>query len=146
LKALKCYIDDNFSFSRTSDLEFYEKYKAFWPSDQIKLLQLWDEIGFPHEEDKQISGFCIPIIGFKVNPNAMMVTMSTAKQSELILACNSSTVCRARKTLRKFQRLQGWINWALNVYPHLCPALCQSYHKIFGKSQPRAPIQVNNTI
>ena len=146
LEALKCYVDDHFSFSRTGDLEFYEKYEAFWPSDQVKLLQLWDEIGLPHEEDKQINGFCIPIIGFEVDPNAMTVTMSTAKRSELILACNLFTVRGARKTLREFQRLQGWINWALNVYPHLRPALCQSYHKIIGKSRPSAPIHVNNTM
>jgi hypothetical protein len=146
LEALKCYVDDTFSFSLSGDLEFYEKYQAFWPSDQVKLLQLWDEIGLPHEEDKQISGSCIPIIGFEVDPNAMTVTMSEAKRSELIEACGSFTVRGARKTLREFQRLQGWVNWALNVYPRLRPALCQSYHKIVGKSRPNAQIRVNNTM
>ena len=146
LEALKCYVDDTFSFSRSGDLEFYEKYEAFWPSDQVKLLQLWDEINLPHEEDKQISGSCIPIIGFEVNPNAMTVTMSEAKRSDLIEACRSFTVRGARKTLREFQRLQGWVNWALNVYPLLRPALCQSYHKIVGKSRPNAQIRVNNTM
>jgi len=146
LEALKCYVDDHFSFSRTGDLEFYEKYEAFLPSDQVLLLQLWDEINLPHEESKQINGFCIPIIGFEVDPNAMTVTMSQAKRSELIQACNSFTVRGARKSLREFQRLQGWVNWALNVYPHLRPALCQSYHKILGKSHANAQIRVNNTM
>jgi hypothetical protein len=146
LEALKCCVDNNFSFSHTSDLEFYEKYEAFWPLDQVKLLQLWDEIGLPHEEDKQVNGCCIPIIGFEVDANAMTATMSEAKRTELINACMSSTVRGARKTLREFQRLQGWVNWALNVYPHLCPALCQSYHKLIGKFCANAQIRVNNTM
>jgi hypothetical protein len=48
-------------------------------SNQVKLLQLWDKINLHHEESKQINGFCIPITGFEVDPNAMMVTMSQAK-------------------------------------------------------------------
>ena len=89
------------------------------PSDQVTLLQLWDKICLPHEASKQICGSCIPIIGFEVDPNAMSVKMSTAKRSELIIACTAFTVQGARKTLREFQKLQGWINWALNVFPHL---------------------------
>ena len=146
LRALKCYVDDNFSFAVAGDLEFYDKYEAFLPSEQVCLLQLWDEINLPHEEQKQISGTSIPIIGFDVDPNEMTVTMSEAKKSELITACTVFTVRGARKTLREFQRLQGWVNWSLNVFPHLRPALCESYQKISGKSQPNAPIRVNNTM
>ena len=109
-------------------------------------MQLWDEINLPHEEDKQINGFCIPIIGFDVDANAMTVSMSDAKRSKLIEACTEFTVRGAYKTLREFQRLQGWVNWALNVFPHLQPALCESYHKIIGKARPNAAIWVNNTM
>ena len=146
LRALKCYVDDNFSFAISGDLELYAKYDSFLPSEQVSLLQLWDEIGLPHDEEKQIFGPRIPIIGFEVDPNAMTVTMSSAKKDELIDACTAFTVRGARKTLREFQRLQGWINWALNVFPHLRPALCESYRKISGKTRPNAPIRVNNAM
>jgi len=146
LHALKCYVDDHFSCCITGDLEFYPEYEAFMPSDQVSLLQLWDEINLPHEEDKQICGSCIPIIGFEVDPNAMTVTMSDVKRSELIEACSSFTVHGARKTLREFQKLQGWVNWALNVFPHLRPALCESYQKICGKFRANAPIRVNDAM
>src|SRR6202050_5274645 len=146
LTSLKCYVDDNFSFCHAGDLEIYEKYDAFLPSDQVQLLKLWDEIGLPHEEEKQISGSCIPIIGFEVDPNALTITMSGAKRLKLVEACTAFTIRGARKTLREFQRLQGWVNWALNVYPLLRPALCESYSKILGKSRPNAPIRVNNTM
>ena len=110
LHALKCYVDDNFSFSILGDLELYPPYDAFLPSKQMYLLQLWDKIGLPHEEAKQISGTCIPIIGFDVDPNAMTVTMSELKKTELVNACTASTVCGAHKTPREFQCLQGWVN------------------------------------
>jgi hypothetical protein len=146
LHALKCYVDDHFSVCIMGDLEFYSKYEAFLPSDQVRLLQLWDEINLPHEEEKQICGKCIPIIGFEVDPNAMTVTMSEARQLELIEACTAFTVRGARRTLQDFQKLQGWINWALNAFPHLQPSLCELYHKIIGKERPHAPIHVNNTM
>jgi hypothetical protein len=146
LHALKCYVDDNFSFSLQGSLELYPNYDAFLPSEQVILLQLWDEIGLPHEEGKQISGTCIPIIGFDVDPNVMTVTMSDAKKTELIDACTAFTVRGARKSLREFQQLQGWVNWSLNVFPLLRPALCESYQKISGKVQLNALIRVNNTM
>jgi hypothetical protein len=76
----------------------------------------------------------------------MTVTMSQPKRSKLIEACTAFTVRGSHKTLRGFQKLQGWINWALNVYPHLHPALCELYHKIIGKAWPNAPILVNNSM
>ena len=146
LHALKCYVDDNFSFSISGHVELYAPYDTFLPSKQVRLLHLWDEIGLPHEEEKQISGTCIPIIGFDVDPNAMTVTMSHAKRTELIDACTVFTVRGTCKTLREFQCLQGWINWALNVFPHLWPTLCESYCKILGKTRANAPIRVNNAM
>jgi hypothetical protein len=139
LHTLKCYVDDNFSFSISGDLELYPEYDTFLPAEQTRLLQLWDEIGLPHEESKQISGTCILIVGFDVDLNALRVTMSKVKRSKLVDACTAFTVCGAQKTLREFPRLQGWINWALNVFPYLCPALCESYQKILGKTRPNTP-------
>jgi hypothetical protein len=101
LHALKCYVDDNFSFCIVGDFEFYTKYQAFLPSDQVRLLQLWDKISLPHEEEKQICGTCIPIIEFDVDPNVMTVKMSEAKKSELISACTAFTVHGACKTLQE---------------------------------------------
>ena len=54
LHALKCYVNDNFSVCLASDLDFYKKYEAFLLSNQACLLELWDEIGLPHEKEKQI--------------------------------------------------------------------------------------------
>ena len=146
LRTLKCYVDGNFSFYLAGDLEFYSNYEAFLPSNQVRLLELWDEIGLPHEEQMQICGTCIPIIGFDVDPNTMTVKMLEVKKLELIDACTAFTVRGARKTSREFQRLQGWVNWLLNVFPHLRSAFCESYEKISGEIRPNAPIRVNNAM
>ena len=49
---LKCYIDDNCSFALLGDVKFYRKYNHYFPTDQTKLLELWDKLGLPHEERK----------------------------------------------------------------------------------------------
>ncbi|KAI5895955.1 uncharacterized protein SCHCODRAFT_02464779, partial [Schizophyllum commune H4-8] len=51
-----------------------------------------------------------------------------------------------RRTLREFQTIAGWVNWALNVYPILRPGLSELYEKTRGKSLPHAPIWVNKTM
>ena len=40
-----------------------------------------------------------------------------------------------RKRVKEWQRVAGWINWALNVYPLLRPALNNVYVKLKGKDQ-----------
>jgi hypothetical protein len=36
--------------------------------------------------------------------------------------------------LKHWERLAGWFNWALNVYPLLCPALNNVYAKMVKKT------------
>jgi len=107
-------------------------------------LQLWDEINLPHDEDKQIPGPIITCIGFKVDPNAMMVTMSKEKCLALIKTCNEFLKISTHYSLYDFQSLQGHINWALNIYPKLCPVLCALYAKTAGQFQSNSLIHVNN--
>jgi hypothetical protein len=98
-------------FSNIICLELYNEYDTFLPSDQVALLQLWDEISLPHEEVKQICGTCIPIIGFEVDPNAMSVRMSEAKQSELIDTCTASLYEALAKLLESFKGFKTGLTW-----------------------------------
>jgi hypothetical protein len=68
---LYIYVDDSFSFEVKHSLELYAPYKKILPSNLVKLLCLWDAIGLPHKEKKQIFGLELPIIGFDVDPNLM---------------------------------------------------------------------------
>ncbi|KAF9026755.1 hypothetical protein BDZ89DRAFT_1261324 [Hymenopellis radicata] len=55
-------------------------------------------------------------------------------------------VARRRQTLHDFEQLTGWINWSLNVYPLLKPALSNIYAKMSGKERSHAPIYLNKAI
>jgi hypothetical protein len=135
-----------FSFALKNLVTWYEPYQKLLPTDQVTLLQLWDEIGIPHAENKQISGAVLPCIGFEVDPNKMSVYMSPEKRQKLIEACSDFTHQGSRRTLREFWRLQGYVNWALNVYPRLRPALSAMYAKTAGKTKGRAYLRVNKRI
>jgi hypothetical protein len=140
------YIDDNFFFEREGNVLWYEPYKCYYPAKQTKVLMLWDEIGLPHEKGKQEYGLKLRIIGFEVDPNAMTVTM--ARCDRLTLLENVRAFVKiapggTRRSLRDFQQIAGYINWALNVYPLLKPGLSNLYAKISGKSQPFAKIRIN---
>ena len=88
LKHLKCYTDDVFLFSTTSNLTLYAPYHHWMPTEQANVLLLWDKIGLPHKNSKKISGPIIPCNGFDVNPNKMMVTRFLPKVSSLLRPVN----------------------------------------------------------
>ena len=73
LSFLKVYVDNSFSFKKAGNMKFYAPYNKSYPAKQTDLLLLWDEIGLPHDEPKQLFGDTLEVIGFIVNPNAISV-------------------------------------------------------------------------
>ena len=122
------------------------------PTSQVTLLKLWDCLGIPHKEKKQVFGANLTIIGIDVDANNLTLTLPSENRMELVALL--SDFSRApeksgvRYSLREFQHLAGWFNWALNVYPLLKPALSNIYAKM-GHSKPDKPLTklyVNNSI
>ena len=146
IKNLKCYIDDNCSFARLGDVKYYTPYKRYFPTDQTKLLELWDEIGLPHEERKQIYGPVIPFIGFDVDPNKMTITINDERKQNLLTKVRHFAKTGKRHTLKEFQSIAGHINWSLAVFPLLKPGLSAVYEKTADKSRLMASIRVNNAV
>lgn len=149
LEHMKVYTDDAYSFEVSGCTEHYAPYNHFMPSKQTRLLSLWDEIGIPHDESKQLSGETLTIIGFIVDPNCMTVTMPTEKLNNLLAAINAFCYPpdnSRRHSLRHFMQLAGWINWSLNVFPLLKPALSGLFQKICRKDKPNALVFVNQII
>jgi hypothetical protein len=146
VEDLKTYMDDSFSFGLASDLLYYEPYGESFPAKQTRLLQLWDYIGLPHERAKQLFGSPLTIIGFDVDPNRMEVSLPPVKKDALVLELRRFGVAHRRWTLREFQRLAGWCEWAFNVFPLLKPGLSAVYAKMAGKSKPHAQMYVNTAI
>jgi hypothetical protein len=143
LEDLLAYVDDVFSWDFAGNLDFYEPYEAFIPEKQYRLLLLWDELGIPHEQSKQTHGTSLRIIGFDIDVSSMTITMPPKALNELIEAIRAFARPNKRRTLRVFQRIAGWINWSLNVFPLLRPGLCTLYEKMRGKTGANLPISVS---
>jgi len=146
LDDLLGYIDDDFSWEFESNVLWYKPYHKYFPAKQCQFLKLWDELGIPHKEKKQVFRSPLTIIGLDVDPNTMTITMPLQAHDNLILAIHTFACEGRRHPLHKFQSLTGWINWALNAYPLLRPGLSVMYAKMSGKDKPHQPIWVSHSL
>jgi hypothetical protein len=147
------YVDDNFSAEAADQLEFYAPFQAHLPTTQVQLLKLWSDLGLPFEKNKQQFGRILTVIGFEVDTTNMTISMPLQARSDLCDAIldfvqTERTQKRAgrRRKLKEFQQIAGWINWALNVYPHLRPALACLYQKMAENPNPNKRIRVNELL
>jgi hypothetical protein len=100
------YVDDNFGFERAEALVFHARLSRRLPSQQVRLLDLWDDIGLPYEDRKQEFGPTLCIIGFIMDPNTMTVSIPDGACSKLLSSISDFTNIVGtdrRHTLRKFQ-------------------------------------------
>ena len=149
LEELFGYIDDNFGFDEEGNIVSYGPYQCYYPSKQARLLELWDEIGLPHEKAKQEYAPVLRIIGFMVDPTLMKVSIDEEDRARLIRNVKEFSATApggTRRTLREFQQLAGWINWSFNVFPLLKPALSNVYAKMRGKIETHAKIFVSKAV
>src|SRR5882724_13245425 len=86
LLDLMHYMDDAWSYEMDPMLAFYEPYDAWFPLKQVKLLQLYHELGLLHVQKKQQFGWTLEIIGLVVNPINMTIKMSDKSRSDLTSA------------------------------------------------------------
>ncbi|RDB29605.1 hypothetical protein Hypma_015868 [Hypsizygus marmoreus] len=152
IEFLCAYSDDSFGPDDAHNLIRYEPYNKLMPGNQVKLLLLWDELGIPHKEKKQVFGSPLKIIGINVNPSTMTMTLPPDRLRMLIDELLKFTQYPNHKSpsfaLKVWQRLAGWMNWAFNVFPLLRPSLNNVYPKISfkGKVKPDLGLYVNNAI
>ncbi|KAG1767747.1 hypothetical protein EDD22DRAFT_967670 [Suillus occidentalis] len=140
------YVDDSFSFAKVGQLSYYVKYQKYLPSDMVTLLLLWDELGIPHEERKQIFGCPLPVIGFDVDPNLMKISLKDESKRELVRELKDFARYKSRRTLRDFEHIAGTLNWALNVCPLLRPGLSAVYAKTKGKTNSKGALWLNRSV
>jgi hypothetical protein len=140
------YLDDSSGCTWKTDTTFYPPYKKLLPTPQALLLQLWDRLGIPHKEKKQIHGASIPIIGIQVNTTDMSYTLPDDSRQKLLAELTEWTTQKGRRNVRRWQHLAGWVNWCLNVFPHLRPCLSNVYDKLRNQPNPNASIWINNAV
>jgi len=129
------YMDDAWSYEMDPILVYYEPYDCCFPHKQVKLLLLYDELGLPHIKQKQVFGKSLKIIGMVVDPTNMTISMSLNARNDLTAAIRAfvDTSQSRRHPVIEWQWILGWINWALNAYPLVFPALQLAYAKIASK-------------
>ena len=133
------YVDDNFSFEHAEALLFHAHSSCRLPSQQARLLNLWDYIGLLYEDQKQEFSSTLCIIGFIIDPNTMTMTIPDDAHMKLLSSIsNFLNIANTdhRHMLHEFQALVGYVNWALNIYILGCSGLSILYSKIAGKTKP----------
>jgi hypothetical protein len=141
------YIDDANGFDDSEELVLYPPYQELYPAKQVKLLELWDELGIPHQKQKQVFGRSLEIVGLQVDADAMRITMSAERREQLTKGIEDFLEGEGRRRmLVDWQRLAGWMQWAVNAYPLLRPAVTPLYDKMAGKTQKKAYVMINKEV
>ncbi|RDB19551.1 hypothetical protein Hypma_013363 [Hypsizygus marmoreus] len=84
IQFLCAYSNDSFGPNNSNNFTYYEPYNTLMPSNQVTLLQLWDKLGIPHKQKKQICGSLLKIIGIDVDPRTMTMTLPPNRLSMLL--------------------------------------------------------------
>jgi hypothetical protein len=69
--------------------------------------------------------------------------MPSDSRCDLILAIREFAVRNRRPKLLDLQKMAGWINWSLNVFPLLRPCLSALYAKMSNKKRSSAEVHLN---
>ena len=146
IRYLSDYVDDSSGCDLRKDYVLYEPYGKEFPKDQVILMTLWDELGIPHKPHKQLHGQSLPIIGITVDASALTLSLSPEARETLIMELQWWCKSGRKERLRRWYQMGGWMNWALNVYPRIRPALNNFYPKLRGRRDSTSLIWVNNSI
>jgi hypothetical protein len=146
IRYLGNYVDDSSGCGTTDDYLTYEPYRNAYPREQVILLTLWDELGIPHKTHKQIHGSPLPVIGITVDVNELSFALADDAKERLVAEFLWWCKPGRKEKLRRWYQMGGWVNWALNVYPRLRPALNNFYPKLKGRRDSTALVWVNNSI
>ena len=131
------YVDDNFGWEFEGRKEYYKPYNKKMPTKQVRLLKLWDELGIPHDEEKQLSGSPLRILGYDVDPNKMTVKVPDEKKEKVVHLLRSHAQEGKPYTLRELQSAAGSVNSALSLYPRIRPGLRVLFDEM-AKQEPGA--------
>jgi hypothetical protein len=140
------YVDDNFGWEFEGNTKYYKPYKKHLPAKQTRLLKLWDELGIPHDEEKQLSGPSLPILGFQVDANAMTVEVPDERKAKVIDSLRTYAHEGTSYTLRELQSVAGSTSAVLSLYPDLRPGLRGLFDEMAGKEGPRTKLMVTKPV
>jgi hypothetical protein len=137
------YVDDDFSWDFADNTRYYPRYGKNLPDKQVQYLELWDELGIPHDEEKQLSGSPLTVIGSEVDPNGVSVRLPAYQRFKLCVAIFKFAREGQMRTLLDFQVLAGLIESALIANPFGRPGLSGVHGEMSGRQDPKQLIPVS---
>lgn len=144
------FVDDCFAIQVGHTTTFYPPLNRHIPVEQAQMLSLWDELGIPYKPHKQQHGTKLIILGIEVDVDNLTLTLPEAKRRELVEELDRFIFARGKKPnrfiIREFQVLAGWMNWALNVFPLLRPALCNVYARMRSRAEAKTRVKVTREV
>jgi hypothetical protein len=140
------YVDDNFGWEFEGNTQYYKPYRKHLPANQTRLLKLWDELRIPHDEDKQLSGPSLPILGYEVDANAMTVKVPEEKKAKVIKLLRNCAHEGKFYTLKDLQSVAGSASNILTLYPRLRPGLRGLFDEIAGREGPNTKLMITKPI
>ena len=146
IPGLLGYVDDNFGWEFAGNTKYYRPYKKHLPAKQTRLLKLWDELGIPHDEEKQLSGPCLPILGYEVDANAMTVKLPDEKRAKVIGLLRNSAHEGKSYTLKELQSVAGSVNTAICLYSRLRSGLRGLFDEMAGGKRSRTKLTVTKSV
>jgi hypothetical protein len=144
------FVDDSFAVQVGTKTVYHAPLDKEIPVDQARMLTLWDELGIPYKPHKQQHGKVLTILGIEVNAIELSYTLPQEKREELLEELRLFIFPRGGKSnrfsMRDMQTLAGWMNWALNVFPLLRPALCNVYDRMRSRSKATGRMKVTRAM
>jgi hypothetical protein len=144
------FMDDVYSIQIAGQESFHLTLQKSVPTDQAKMLNLWDDLGIPYKAHKQQHGRVLTVLGIEVNTDKLTFTLPDEKREELIRELGRFIFDKQhrapRRPLKDFQTLAGWLNWSFNVFPLLWHSLSNVYAKLRGLTKPNQRVTVSRAI
>ncbi|KAK4698076.1 hypothetical protein P7C70_g8111, partial [Phenoliferia sp. Uapishka_3] len=148
------FVDDAFGIDcsgvRASVVHLPSGESRMVPSEQAKVLEMWNFVGMPWDWKKQPSSKSLVIIGnlFTIDSD-FNLTISLAPVSvEKFAASVESFLTHpsGRRPLKDWLHIQGYANWAVGVFPWGKFALQCLYEKTAGKSMMNLGVSVSDVV
>ncbi|EGG00869.1 uncharacterized protein MELLADRAFT_92944 [Melampsora larici-populina 98AG31] len=143
IKELNAYMDDLWGVGSAFDLVQFKGHIV--PLNQAKFLELFDYINIPWAWGKQVWGTELDIIGHSINCDTLSISLPSDKRLALIDALQTFII-PSSQPLVAWQRITGWANWAVNMFPLGMWAIQSSWEKIARKSLCNALVPCNKAV
>ena len=109
-------MDDFFGWDYEDKMTYY--HGQWRPEWQVKLLQFWEHISCPFDDEEQKHGWELKIIGFWINIEERLISLPPSSITNVVDKINQFISTPNQKPLlRDWQCLAGHLNWLLNVLP-----------------------------